>query len=306
MNNKQILWLVITVIAVVVVINTVCLPEWAWLIVAVVVIVVYDLLETKKDKQQQTTNTPQNTNDSTQNLAMVQQKENDSEDTSKDIQSEKGDDKIPDLSMTKFIVWNAHCINLPFLPMDKNMVINAAMKSRLDDFEDTVKAGDQETTIAIYNEFQDAMRQKFGENIRETISFNPLVGESVFKIGALSKDLLDLFKMVIEGRRNESVLDGKGSIRRILKYSIELGSPDNTLKNLTLYFMRNEWFTTLPEKHEWMKLALECAMVNGNPIVGKEMLSQLKNENNITEDEIEELREHASFYRTKIETWWMK
>ena len=111
--------------------------------------------------------------------------------------------------------------------------------------------------------------------------------------------------MVILGERDEEALDGIGSIRRILKYSIELGAPAQTLNMLTEYFMNNEWFTTLPEKHEWMKLALECMMVTGNGELGNTILSQLRAENNITDDEIEELREHADSYSSRIDISWM-
>ena len=41
----------------------------------------------------------------------------------------------PDLATTRSVVWMAHCINLPFLPQDKNMAINMAIMSMLGDFE---------------------------------------------------------------------------------------------------------------------------------------------------------------------------
>lgn len=126
-----------------------------------------------------------------------------------------------------------------------------------------------------------------------------------FKICALSKDLLDVYKMVIEGHRNEDVLSGKGSIRRILKYSIELGSPAGTLDTLTDYFINNTWFDDMPEQEEWHKLALKCTMVTGDGEMGNKILGLLQNEGGISDEEIEELLDHAREFRSQIDDSWM-
>lgn len=208
----------------------------------------------------------------------------------------------PDLATTKSVVWMAHCINLPFLPQDKNMAINMAIMSMLGNFEKAVKAGDKETIIKIYNNFQSKMKEKFGNQIN-----NPMVKAYMhdFKICALSKDLLDMYKMVIEGKRDEEVLSGKGSIRRILKYSIELGSPAKTLDALVDFFVNNLWFENMEEQVEWHKLALECMMVTGNGEMGDKILGLLQDEGGIGDDEKEELLDHAREFRNQIDVSWM-
>ena len=209
---------------------------------------------------------------------------------------------VPDLATTKSVVWMAHCINLPFLPQDENIAINMQIMSMLGDFEKAVKTGDQATTITIYNSLQDKMKEKFGNQIN-----NPMVKAYMhdFKICALSKDLLDMYKMVIEGKKDEDVLSGKGAIRRILKYSIELGSPAKTLDALTDYFVNNAWFDDMPEQEEWHKLALECMMVSGNGRMGSKILGLLQEEGGISDDEKEELLDHAKEFRSQIDVSWM-
>ena len=203
----------------------------------------------------------------------------------------------PDLATTKTVVWMAHCINLPFLPMDKNMKINMELMSMLNDFEHAVKGGDKTATIEIYNKFQDKMKEKFG-----MASNIPM---DVMKICSLSKDLLDVYKMVIEGKRNEDVLSGKGAIRRILKYSIELGSPAKTLDALTDFFVNKVWFDDMPEQEEWHKLALECMMVTGDGEMGNKILGLLEKEGGISDEEKEELLSHAREFRSQIDDSWM-
>lgn len=209
---------------------------------------------------------------------------------------------VPDLVTTNTVVWMAHCINLPFLSQDKNIKINMEMMSMLNVFKDAVKAGDKENTIEIYNQFQDKMKVKLGNGSNDPMLHLRMVP---FKICALSKDLLDLYKMVIEGHRDADVLSGKGSIRRILKYSIELGSPAKTLDALTDYFVHNAWFDNMPEQREWLKLALECMMVTGNGDIGNEILERLRGEGGITEEEKEELLDHAREFRNHIDNSWM-
>lgn len=208
------------------------------------------------------------------------------------------DSSVPDLAATKTVVWMAHCINLPFLPMDKSMKINMELMSMLNDFEQAVKAGNNNTTIEIYNKFQDKVKEKFG-------AMDSNIPMDVFKLCNLRKDLLDVYKMVIEGHRNEDVLSGKGSIRRILKYSIELGSPTKTLDALTDYFVNNTWFDDMPEQEEWHKLALECTMVTGDGEMGNKILGLLQNEGGISDEEIEELLDHAREFRSQIDDSWM-
>lgn len=214
----------------------------------------------------------------------------------KDSMTENGF-TAPDLATTKTVVWMAHCINLPFLPMDKNMKINMELMSMLDAFEHAVKGGDKTRTIEIYNKFQDKVKEKFG-----TANNIPM---DVMKICSLSKDLLDVYKMVIEGTRNEDVLSGKGSIRRILKYSIELGSPAKTLDALTDFFVNNVWFDDMPEQEEWHKLALECMMVTGDGEMGNKILGLLEEEGGISDEEKEELLSHAREFRSQIDDFWM-
>ena len=141
------------------------------------------------------------------------------------------------------------------------------------------------------------MKEKFG-----MASNIPM---DVFKIYSLSKDLLDMYKMVIEGKRDEDVLSGKGSIRRILKYSIELGSPAKTLNALTDYFVNNAWFDNMQEQIEWHKLALECMMVTGNGELGSQILDLLQGEGGISDDEKEEFLNHANAFRSQIDVSWM-
>ena len=207
---------------------------------------------------------------------------------------------IPDLEQTKTVVWMAHCINFPFLPMDKNIKINMEFMSLLNDLEEAVKADEKERTIEIYNKFQDKMKEKLGSGID-----NPMVNLNMFpfKICALSKDLLDLYKMVIEGRKDEDVLGGKGSIKRILKYSIELGSPSKTLDALTDYFVNNSWFDNMQEQDEWLKQAYECTMVSGNRDLGHEILEHL--EVGLEDEEKGELLNHAHEFRHQIDVSWI-
>ena len=207
------------------------------------------------------------------------------------------DPSAPDLATTKTVVWMAHCINLPFLPQDKNMRINMELMPMLSDFENAVKAGDHDTTIMIYNKFQDKVKEKFGS--ARSIPMD------VLKFCSLSKDLLDVYKMVIEGQKNEDVLSGKGAIRRILKYSIELGSPAKTLDALTDYFVHHTWFDAMPEEDEWLKLALECTMVSGNGELGQEILGRLEKQGGLEDETKEELLDHAREYRSQIDASWM-
>ena len=212
-----------------------------------------------------------------------------------------GSASAPDLETTSSVIWMAHCINLPFLPMNKNMEINMEFIPMLNDFKKAVKDGDKNTTIGIYNKFQDKMKEKLGNDIANPMMHLQMVP---FKICALSKDLLDLYKMVIEGQKNENVLNG-GAIKRILKYSIELGSPAKTLDALTDYFVNNAWFDDMQEQIEWHKLALECMMVTGNGGMGTKILGILQNEGGISDDEKEELLNHAKEFRSQINASWM-
>ena len=209
----------------------------------------------------------------------------------------------PDLSTTNSVVWMAHCINHDiFVPRHENMAINASILSLLNDFEKAVKAGDKESTNRIYNNLQGMMMKKLGNQINHPMTKALMLD---FKICALSKDLLDLYKMVIEGQKDEDVLSGKGSIRRILKYSIELGSPVNTLDTLTDYFVNNTWFDNMPEEIEWHKLALECMMVTGNGELGNKIFELLQKDGGISEEEKEELFDHAREFRSQIDDSWM-
>ena len=203
----------------------------------------------------------------------------------------------PDILITNTVVWMAHCINLPFLPQDKNVKINMELRAMLNDFRKAVKAGDQNATNEVYNIFQDKVKEKFG------LAHN--IPMDVFKFCSLSKDLLDMYKMVIEDKRDEDVLSGKGSIRRILKYSIELGSPAKTLNALVNYFVNNSWFDNMKEQVEWHKLALECMMVTGNGEMGNKILGLLQDEGRIGDDEKEELLDHAREYRSQLDISWM-
>lgn len=208
----------------------------------------------------------------------------------------------PDLATTHSVVWMAHCINLPFLSQGKNMEINYSILSLLNDYVNAVKTGNEGGASEIANTIQGLMKEKFGNQIN-----NPMAKALMldFKICALSKDLLDMYKMVIEGKRDEDVLSGKGSIRRILKYSIELGSPAKTLDTLTDYFVNNAWFDDMPEQEEWHKLALECMMVTGNGELGSQILSLLQGEGGIRDDEKEELLNHAKTFRSQTDVSWM-
>ena len=118
--------------------------------------------------------------------------------------------------------------------------------------------------------------------------------------------MLDVYKMVIEGQKNENVLSGKGAIRRILKYSIELGSPAKTLDALADYFVGNSWFDNMPEQNEWLKLALECMMVTGNEDLGNEILGRLQSDGGLSDEEKEELLDHAREYRSQVDASWME
>ena len=208
----------------------------------------------------------------------------------------------PDLGKTQTVVWMAHRIDLPYLPQEKHDKLNTGMMLMLCAFEHAVEEGKQEKTIEIYNEFQKLMKVKLGNGANDEMAQLRMVP---FKICALSKDLLDLYKMVIEGHRDADVLSGKGSIRRILKYSIELGSPAKTLDALTDYFVHNAWFDNMPEQSEWLKLALECMMVTGNGDMGNEILRRLQDEGGISDEEKEELMDHAREFRSQIDDSWM-
>lgn len=205
---------------------------------------------------------------------------------------------IPDAASTKTVVWLAHCINLPFLPLPQNMEINNEMMSLLNEFENSVKLKDQNANAIIREGFQNKVKSKFGP-------FGQNCPMDVFKFCNLNVDLLNLYKMVIEGTKDESVLSGKGSIRRILKYSIELGAPASTLNFLTSYFVNNLWFMNMPEQNEWLKLALECMMVSGNGELGNKILGILKAEGDMSDEEIDELLEHAHEFRTQVDDSWM-
>ena len=209
----------------------------------------------------------------------------------------------PAVSYTKSVVHTAHCIDLPFISQFDNSNLDTSIRLKLSVLEKAVTEGNMSAATKFVNDIQTLVQQKFGG--QQQVLLNGVPDMYNFKFNALSIDLLNLFRMVILGERDEEALDGIGSIRRILKYSIELGAPAQTLNMLTEYFMNNEWFTTLPEKHEWMKLALECMMVTGNGELGNTILSQLRAENNITDDEIEELREHADSYSSRIDISWM-
>ncbi|MBR3453936.1 MAG: hypothetical protein IKH26_01285 [Bacteroidaceae bacterium] len=210
----------------------------------------------------------------------------------------QGDSFTPDLSTTSTVVWMAHCINLPFLPQAKNMEINISLMSLLKNYEAAVKSGDQTTATDVFNKIQDRMKEKFGPACN--------IPMEVFKICMLSKDLLDVYKMVIEGQKNENVLSGKGAIRRILKYSIELGTPPKTLDALADYFVGNSWFDNMPEQNEWLKLALECMMVTGNEDLGNEILGRLQSDGGLSDEEKEELLDHAREYRSQVDASWME
>ena len=188
-------------------------------------------------------------------------------------------------TQAKTIVWMGHGMpsDLEIMPM-------------LDRFERAVKAGDKETTIAIYNEFQDKVKAKSGP-------FD--VGMDVFKRCCLSKDLLDVYKLVLEDHRDEDVLSGKGAIRRILKYSIELGTPDTILNTLTGFFVDNAWFDDMPEQEEWLKLALECMMVTGNGELGRKVLERLEAAGGLSEEDMEELSDHARESLRRVDCSWM-
>lgn len=208
----------------------------------------------------------------------------------------------PDILITNTVVWMAHCINLPFLSQDKNIKINMEMRSMLNDFRKAVKAGEQNSITAIYNKFQDKMKEKLEGGMDDMTVHLHMVP---FKICALSKDLLDLYKMIIEGQKDEDALSGKGSIRRILKYSIEIGSPAKTLDTLTDFFVNNNWFDNMPEEIEWLKLALECMMITGNEDLGKKVLERLQSCGGISDEEKEELLDHAREFRSQIDVSWM-
>ena len=187
---------------------------------------------------------------------------------------------------TKTIVWLGHC-----MPSDLGIMTMLAR------FEQAVKSGDNETTIAIYNEFQNKVNAKFG-------AFD--VGMNVFKRCCLSKDLLDVYKLVLEDKRDEDVLSGKGAIRRILKYSIELGMPDNILDTMTEFFVGNVWFDDMSEQEEWLKLALECMMVTGNGELGRKVLKRLEAAGCLLlEEDKEELSDHARESFRKVDCSWM-
>lgn len=208
----------------------------------------------------------------------------------------------PDILITNTVVWMAHCINLPFLSQEKNITINISLSSMLDDFRNAVKAGDEERINEIYNKFQDKMKEKLEGGMDDMTVHLHMVP---FKICALSKDLLDMYKMVIEDKKDENVLSGKGSIRRILKYSIELGSPAKTLDTLTDFFVNNTWFDNMPEETEWLKLALESMMITGNEDLGEKVLERLQSCGGISDDEKEELLDHAREFRSQIDDSWM-
>ena len=87
MNWKQIIWIVIYATIVAVIRQSGGIESnWVWWILALVFVAIYEALATKKDQQQQATDTPQNADSSTQNLAAVPQKDNDadSEESSKE------------------------------------------------------------------------------------------------------------------------------------------------------------------------------------------------------------------------------
>ncbi len=203
----------------------------------------------------------------------------------------------PDGGLTKTLVWMAHCINLPFLPMGRNMQINAEFMPMLDRFEHAVKAGDKEATIQIYNQFQGKVQEKFGSASN--------IPTEVVKFCILSKDLLDLYQMVLKGQRNDDVLGGTGSIRRILKYSIELGAPPKTLDLLVDYYVNTAWFSNIPQPEEWLKLALECAMISDNEEVGRIILDRLQAEGGLSDEEKSELIDHAHEYRSQVSSSWL-
>lgn len=208
----------------------------------------------------------------------------------------------PDILITNTVVWMAHCINLPFLSQDKNIKINMELRSMLNDFRKAVKAGEQNAIIEIYNKFQNRMKEKLEGGMSDMTVHLHMIP---IKICALSKDLLDVYKMVIEDKKDKNVLSGKGSIRRILKYSIELGSPAKTLDTLTDFFVNNTWFDNMPEENEWLKLALECMMITGNEDLGKKILERLQSSGGISDEEKEELLDHAREFRSQIDDSWM-
>lgn len=203
---------------------------------------------------------------------------------------------VSELGNTKTVVWMAHCLNFPFLPFPQNMEINMEIMSLLDEFENSVRQKDQNAVAIIMNGFQNKVKSKFGP-AAQTCSME------VFKFCSLNSDLLNMFKMVIEGKRDENVLSGKGSISRILKYSIELGSPASTLDMLTGYFVDNLWFMNMPKQSEWLKLALECTLVSGNEELGNKILGILGGD--INNEEIDELLEHAREFRSQINDSWI-
>jgi len=263
--------------------------------IIIIVAIIVSIISKKTTSRRSTEVVNQNV---TKNASEAKQKQDDT--NAKDVQDVKQDERdssTPDLATTKSVVWMAHCINLPFLPREKNMKINMDLLPLLNDFENAVKAGDNTTTIAIYNKFRDKVNEKFG-----MARNNPM---DVFKFCNLSNDLLDVYKMVIEDQKNENVLSGKGTIRRILKYSIELGSPVKTLDALTNYFVNNPWFDDMSEQIEWHKLALECMMVTGNDELGNKILGLLQVEGGVNDDEKEELLDHAREYRSQIDVSWM-
>lgn len=212
----------------------------------------------------------------------------------KDNNTGKANSSAPNVMLTQSIVWMAHCINLPFLSQEKNITINISMSSMLDDFRNAVNTGDEERIDEIYNKFQDKMKERLGSEFNNPTIF-------VSKFGILSRDLLDLYKMVIEGQKDENTM----RIMRILKYSIEFGSPAKTLDTLTDFFVNNTWFDNMPEENKWLKLALECMMITGNEDLGKKVLARLQSSSGISDEEKEELLDHAREFRSQIDDSWM-
>ena len=111
--------------------------------------------------------------------------------------------------------------------------------------------------------------------------------------------------MVLKGQRNADVLGGKGSIRRILKYSTELGAPPKTLDLLVDYFVNTAWFSNTPQPEKWLKLALECAMISDNEEVGRIILDRLQAEGGLSDEEKSELIDHAHEYRSQVSSSWL-
>ena len=170
----------------------------------------------------------------------------------------------------------------------------------LKEFEQAVRSGDKDVAVDLYKAFQGKVQEKFGPTLGSAI-----IGMLAFKFCSLSKDLLDVYRMVLEGRRDGDVLSGKGSIRRILKYAIELGAPVDTLDTLTEFFVDTPWFDDMPEQEEWLKLALECMMVTGNEDLGGKVLKRLHGCGGLSEEEREELMSDARRARGTIDVSWM-